>query len=47
MEPIIQTYQLQKTFGREQALKPLDFHLQKGEICALIGKNGAGKSTFF
>ncbi|MFC5734704.1 ATP-binding cassette domain-containing protein [Cytobacillus gottheilii] len=47
MDSIIQTYQLTKKFKNETVLKPLDFTLKKGEICALIGKNGAGKSTFF
>lgn len=47
MDTIIQTYQLTKTFKEEEVIKPLDFTLRKGEICALIGKNGAGKSTFF
>jgi len=47
MDTIIQTYQLKKTFKDEEIIKPLDFSLKKGEICALIGKNGAGKSTFF
>lgn len=47
MEPIIQTYQLTKTFKDAEIIKPLDFSLKRGEICALIGKNGAGKSTFF
>ena len=46
MEAIIQTYQLTKKFKGEEVIKPLDFSLRKGEICALIGKNGAGKSTF-
>ena len=47
MDAIIQTYQLSKTFKREEVIKPLNYSLKKGEICALIGKNGAGKSTFF
>lgn len=47
MNAIIQTYQLTKTFKEDEVIKPLDFSLRKGEICALIGKNGAGKSTFF
>ncbi|TFJ91316.1 ATP-binding cassette domain-containing protein [Lentibacillus salicampi] len=47
MDIIIQTYQLKKTFKKEVVIKPLDFSLRKGEICALIGKNGAGKSTIF
>jgi len=44
---MIQTYQLTKTFKEDEVIKTLDFSLRKGEICALIGKNGAGKSTFF
>lgn len=47
MDTIIQTYQLTKMFKEDEVIKPLDFSLRKGEICALIGKNGAGKSTFF
>lgn len=47
MESIIRTHQLEKTFTTNKGLKPLDFQLFKGEICAIIGKNGAGKSTFF
>ena len=47
MDTIIQTYQLTKTFKEDEVIKPLDFSLRKGEICAIIGKNGAGKSTFF
>ncbi|MGK0555280.1 ATP-binding cassette domain-containing protein [Macrococcus capreoli] len=47
MESIIRTHQLEKTFDTNKGLKPLDFELFKGEICAIIGKNGAGKSTFF
>lgn len=47
MDTIIQTFQLKKAFKAEEVIQPLDFSLRKGEICALIGKNGAGKSTFF
>lgn len=47
MENVIQTNQLKKSYKHEEALKSLDFKLKKGEICAFIGKNGAGKSTFF
>lgn len=47
MENVIRTYQLNKEFKEETALQSFDFALQQGEICALIGKNGAGKSTFF
>lgn len=45
--PIIKTKQLSKKIKRESVIKEIDFTLNEGEICALIGKNGAGKSTFF
>ncbi|MBI9051410.1 MAG: ABC transporter ATP-binding protein [Anaerolineaceae bacterium] len=32
-------------YGAIHALKGVDLHLEKGEIVALIGSNGAGKST--
>lgn len=47
MDTIIQTHQLTKTFKGKDVIKSINFSLKKGEICALIGKNGAGKSTFF
>lgn len=37
---------INKNFGGINALKDVDFELRKGEIHALIGENGAGKSTF-
>jgi ribose transport system ATP-binding protein len=37
---------LQKSFGANAVLRELDFALAPGEIHALVGGNGAGKSTF-
>jgi ABC-type sugar transport system ATPase subunit len=37
---------LRKSYGRAVALDGLDFVLGQGEVRALLGKNGAGKSTF-
>jgi ABC-2 type transport system ATP-binding protein len=37
---------LKKAYGNKQVLKGLDFTAQQGEVIAVIGKNGAGKSTF-
>ena len=34
-----------KTFPGVQALKAVDFDLQRSEVHALVGENGAGKST--
>ena len=36
---------LQVYYGAIHALKGISFHVEKGEIVALIGANGAGKST--
>lgn len=36
---------LQVYYGAIHALKGVSFHLERGEIVALIGANGAGKST--
>lgn len=43
---IINVKNLQKSYGNNQVLKGLDFQAQAGEIIGVIGKNGAGKSTF-
>jgi ABC-2 type transport system ATP-binding protein len=34
-----------KSFGRQQALNSVSFHVNSGEIAGFIGPNGAGKST--
>ena len=36
---------IQVFYGAIHALKGISFHLDQGEIVALIGGNGAGKST--
>jgi fructose transport system ATP-binding protein len=45
MEPILQTRGLVKRYGRVTALDNADFDLYPGEILAVIGDNGAGKSS--
>jgi ABC-type sugar transport system ATPase subunit/ribose/xylose/arabinose/galactoside ABC-type transport system permease subunit len=35
-----------KTYGRVRALAPATLTLQRGEVHALVGENGSGKSTF-
>jgi ABC-type sugar transport system ATPase subunit len=44
--PILQAHALRKSYPGVQALDGVDFELAPGEVRALIGKNGAGKSTF-
>jgi monosaccharide-transporting ATPase len=44
--PLLSTLGLTKTFPGVKALDHMDFSLEPGEIHALLGENGAGKSTF-
>jgi len=43
---LLQTHQLKAFYGDFQALFGIDFEIAPGEIVAIIGANGAGKSTF-
>ena len=43
---ILELKDVVKTFGGVTALDGVHFQLKKGEIHALMGENGAGKSTF-
>jgi len=45
-ENILEIKSLSKSFPGVHALKNINFNLKKGEIHALVGENGAGKSTF-
>lgn len=44
--PLLQTKALQAFYGDAQALFGINFELNAGELVAIIGANGAGKSTF-
>jgi D-xylose transport system ATP-binding protein len=43
--PLLQLRNITKSFGSVQALTEVDFEVRAGEIMALVGDNGAGKST--
>ena len=38
---------LKKDFGKKEVLKDINFEFEKGKIYGLLGRNGAGKTTFF
>jgi ABC-2 type transport system ATP-binding protein len=42
---MIRTHGLRKTFGKLDAVQGLDLHVKQGSATALVGANGAGKST--
>jgi ribose transport system ATP-binding protein len=43
--PLLAMRGVVKSFGGAQALRGVDFDLERGEVHALLGENGAGKST--
>jgi ribose transport system ATP-binding protein len=43
--PVLELTGIQKSFGAVQALKGVDFAAYPGEVHAIVGENGAGKST--
>jgi ABC-type sugar transport system ATPase subunit len=45
-EPFVAARGIGKTFAGLQALADVDLDIRRGEVLALVGDNGAGKSTF-
>ena len=45
MEKIIEVSGLKKAYGTVQAVRGLDFYVERGKLFAFLGPNGAGKST--
>ena len=45
MSVLLRVHDLAVSYGHIEAVKGVDFHLNEGEITALVGANGAGKST--
>jgi branched-chain amino acid transport system ATP-binding protein len=44
---LLEARKLSKDFGGLRALQSLDLAIEEGEIVAIIGPNGSGKTTFF
>src|SRR5262245_15476092 len=44
-EPVIQLHNVKKRFGRTEVLRGLNLMIEPGQIYALLGRNGAGKTT--
>jgi branched-chain amino acid transport system ATP-binding protein len=45
MEPHLSLHQVNAHYGRAHILFDVDLQVQRGEVMALLGRNGAGKST--
>ncbi|MBN2696104.1 MAG: ABC transporter ATP-binding protein [Bacilli bacterium] len=45
MEKIIEVQGLKKNYGSVEAVKGIDFYVEKGKLFAFLGPNGAGKTT--
>ena len=45
-QTLIEARGISKSFAGVEVLRDVDLHLYRGEIHALLGENGAGKSTF-
>ncbi|GAA3989128.1 hypothetical protein GCM10022279_10340 [Comamonas faecalis] len=43
---LLSVHGMESCYGRIKALKGIDLEVRKGELVALIGANGAGKTTF-
>lgn len=42
---MIEIQELRQSYRKKEVLHSVNLHIEKGEVCALVGRNGAGKST--
>jgi ABC-2 type transport system ATP-binding protein len=45
MDPAIRVRGLEKSYGKVEVLRGVDFDVERGSIFALLGSNGSGKTT--
>jgi lipopolysaccharide export system ATP-binding protein len=45
--PLLEARNLVKSYNRRRVVDQVSFHVDKGEIVGLLGRNGAGKTTSF
>ncbi len=43
----LEIHDLKKSYGTKEVLKDVNFTFEEGKIYGLLGRNGAGKTTFF
>jgi putative ABC transport system ATP-binding protein len=43
--PLLQAFDLRKTYGQTEALRGVDVEIGRGEVVAVMGPSGSGKST--
>jgi ABC-2 type transport system ATP-binding protein len=43
--PVLAVHELQKRYGKQEALAGVDLEVEAGQLVGLLGPNGAGKST--
>ncbi|MCX7276182.1 MAG: amino acid ABC transporter ATP-binding protein [Burkholderiales bacterium] len=44
-EPIVEAHAVHKSYGHIEVLKGVSFQVEKGQVVAIIGRSGSGKST--